>query len=742
MRPASKVPIGLSALVVVAATMVQHAAAAPTAAGSATTAATAATGEPSATASDKVRLLLDLVGDPDVRGYLEQQNRGPANAVQAGPHAMPPSMAGGLGSGLQRLRSRILDLADAVPRLPGQFTQARSMLNDMLGRGDALNLALFVPLFVALGFGSEWLFRANTRRFGRWLTALPLETGCERVSAVFARLGYGIGIIASFALGSIGAMLPFDWTTRFKQVLLSLLVASVIARLSAVVGRFLLAPGAPRFRVVPLGTPAARFLFRRLVAASLLLGIGLQIGTLMTAFGFDAISQDLCLYALGLVMLGLALETVWRFRPAGPVDATMVPGTERIVTSPAPHVEWRHLRANWARLGLSIVLVLLWCFAVADAVTAFWALLFLVGGPIAVAVTQRSVHHVLRPAQPTAGLEPNRLEVILTERGIRTLMIAGGALLLAHLTGVDAAYLTIQDTVSTRAARAVMGVVVVVLVADFLWHVIVALIDRRLAGTLGAGDPADPSGHQARLQTLLPILKNLSLAVLAVVAAMMVLAALGVEIGPLIASAGVVGVAIGFGAQTLVKDIISGIFYLVDDAFRVGEYIQSGTYKGTVESFSLRSVKLRHQRGALYTVPFGILGAVQNQSRDWVVDKITINVPYDTDLERVRKIIKRIGETLAEDEEFGPEILKPLKLQGVAQFGDYAIQLQTKMMTKPGDVQFAARRRALMLIKSEFQANGIGFALPMVQVSGDGSDGAAAQRALSVVKAAKVSAAE
>ena len=740
MRPASKVSIGLSAIVVMAgAAMVHPAAAAPTAAGST---ATAAVGEPSAAASDKVRLLLDLVGDPDVRGYLEQRNRGAAATVQAGPHAMPPSMAGGLGSDLQRLRNRIMDLADAVTRLPGQFTQARSMLNDMLGRGDALNLALFAPLFLALGFGSEWLFRANTRRFGRWLSALPLETVRERVSAVFARLGYGIGIIASFALGSVGAMLPFEWTIRFKQVLLSLLLASVTARLSAVVGRFLLAPGAPRFRVVPLGTPAARFLFRRLVAASLLLGIGSQTGTLLTAFGFDAISQDLCVYALGLVMLGLALETVWRFRLAGPFDATMVPGTERIVTSPTPHVEWRHLRANWARLGLSVVLVLLWCFAVADAVTAFWALLFLVGGPIAVSVTQRSVHHVLRPAQPTAGLEANRLEVILTERGIRTLMIAGGALLLAHLTGVDAAYLTMQDTVSTRAARAVMGVVVVVLVADFLWHVIVALIDRRLAGTLGAGDPADPSGHQARLQTLLPILKNLSLAVLAVVAAMMVLAALGVEIGPLIASAGVVGVAIGFGAQTLVKDIISGIFYLVDDAFRVGEYIQSGTYKGTVESFSLRSVKLRHQRGALYTVPFGILGAVQNQSRDWVVDKITINVPYDTDLERVRKIIKRIGETLAEDEEFGPEILKPLKLQGVAQFGDYAIQLQTKMMTKPGDAQFVARRRALMLIKGEFQANGIGFALPMVQVSGDGSDGAAAQRALSVVKAAKISAAE
>ena len=84
------------------------------------------------------------------------------------------------------------------------------------------------------------------------------------------------------------------------------------------------------------------------------------------------------------------------------------------------------------------------------------------------------------------------------------------------------------------------------------------------------------------------------------------------QIGPLIAGAGVVGVAIGFGAQTLVKDIIAGMFFLLDDAFRVGEYIVSGSVKGTVESFSLRSVKLRHQRGPLYTVPFGSLGAIEN----------------------------------------------------------------------------------------------------------------------------------
>ena len=142
---------------------------------------------------------------------------------------------------------------------------------------------------------------------------------------------------------------------------------------------------------------------------------------------------------------------------------------------------------------------------------------------------------------------------------------------------------------------------------------------------------------------------------------------MGIEIGPLIAGAGVVGVAIGFGAQTLVKDIISGMFYLLDDAFRIGEYIQSGNYKGTVESFSLRSVKLRHHRGPLYTVPFGVLGAVENMSRDWVIDKLQIGVTYDSDLEKARKLIKKIGQELASDPEMAPNIIETLKMQGVEQ---------------------------------------------------------------------------
>ena len=235
--------------------------------------------------------------------------------------------------------------------------------------------------------------------------------------------------------------------------------------------------------------------------------------------------------------------------------------------------------------------------------------------------------------------------------------------------------------------------IIVLLIADLIWQLSKAYIEYRLELT-GHGASADELARNGRLRTLLPIFRNALAVFIAVVAVLTILAGLGVQIMPLIAGAGIFGVAIGFGSQTLVKDILSGVFYMLDDAFRVGEYIQSGSYKGTVESFSLRSVRLRHHRGPVFTVPFGTLGAVQNMSRDWVVEKITMTVTYDSDVELARKLIKKIGQELAEDPEFAASTIQPLKMQGIDSFGDSGIVLAMKLMTKPGE-QFGIKRRGL-----------------------------------------------
>jgi small-conductance mechanosensitive channel len=119
------------------------------------------------------------------------------------------------------------------------------------------------------------------------------------------------------------------------------------------------------------------------------------------------------------------------------------------------------------------------------------------------------------------------------------------------------------------------------------------------------------------------------------------------------------------------------------------------------------------------------LGAVQNQSRDWVIDKIAVGVTYDSDLTLAKKLIKQIGLDLAKDPEFGPLILEPLKMQGIDQLGDFAIQIRAKMMTLPGE-QFVIRRQAYAMIKKAFDENGIKFAFPTVQVAGEGEPATAA----------------
>lgn len=321
-------------------------------------------------------------------------------------------------------------------------------------------------------------------------------------------------------------------------------------------------------------------------------------------------------------------------------------------------------------------------------------------------------------------------------RALRAALIIGAAFVLLRAFGLDVEALA-ADSVWMRLARGAVQALAVILVADVLWMVSAALIDKALAQARSAEPAADAyeANRRARLRTLLPIMRGTVAVVLFTMVVLMTLSALGIEVAPLLAGAGVVGVAIGFGAQTLVRDIFSKFFYLLDDAFRVGEYIQSGSYKGTVEHLGARSIRLRHHRGPVYTVPYGQLGAVQNMSRDWVIDKLTVNLTYDVDLDKARKLIKKIGQELAKDPDFAPNILEPLKMQGVEQFGDFAIQIRMKMKTRPGE-QFGVRRRAYAMIRAAFAENGIRFAQPTVQVAGQGDNAAAAaaQRTIAAIQ--------
>jgi moderate conductance mechanosensitive channel len=244
-----------------------------------------------------------------------------------------------------------------------------------------------------------------------------------------------------------------------------------------------------------------------------------------------------------------------------------------------------------------------------------------------------------------------------------------------------------------------------------LYEGIKAWASMQFADALAVPAPGDEQTGRStsRLATVMPIAVGFGGALILAVALILALSELGISVGPLIAGASIVGLAFSFGAQALVRDVISGVFYMIDDAFRVGEYVDTGRHKGTVEKISLRSVRLRHQNGQFHNVPYGQFGAVTNFSRDWITLKFNLRVNRSVDVERVRKLTKQLGQDLLEDPEFGTEFLLPLKLQGLVDVQENALVLRFKFTVKPTEPTLV-RRGVLKRLYQLFNENNIIFA--------------------------------
>ena len=267
-----------------------------------------------------------------------------------------------------------------------------------------------------------------------------------------------------------------------------------------------------------------------------------------------------------------------------------------------------------------------------------------------------------------------------------------------------------------------LDTLVIIFVAWFLYRAVVIYIDHQLSEHDVGTSPDDAGGDNemggqstSRIGTLLPLVRNVFIVTIIILAIMVILSNAGVDIAPLFAGAGVIGLAVGFGSQALIRDIFSGGFFLFDDAFRKGEYIELGDIRGTVEKISLRSFQLRHHNGPLHTIPFGEIKQLTNYSRDWVMMKLPLRLTYDTDVERVRKLVKKLGQQLLDHKECGHLFMQPLKSQGVYKMEDSAMIIRVKFMTKPGD-QFVTRKVVYAAIRELFEREGIKFANKEVTV--------------------------
>ncbi|MGO7215560.1 mechanosensitive ion channel family protein [Rhizobium ruizarguesonis] len=677
---------------------------------------------PASPQPESVQRFIGMFSDPDVQRFLQQQSQAAKTAAE--PPLETRNADPSFSEFTMRFRAHASSLLGAIQSFPLETMRGGAVLERDIQANGGTRPIFLVAAFVAVGLAAQWLFWWISAGWRSWMARAPFATARERMIALAARLLWAACYVLSFGLGSIGFFLMFQWPPVIREMVVGYLFAIVIFRLASALFEVFLAPKAEeenRFRVVPITGDAAAHWAKRLGYLVGWYAFGWVTIRLLGTLGFSDPARQLVAYCLGLVLLVIGIEAVWR-RPS------------QLSAGQPSRIGLRARNWLWTVYFASV-----WLLWVMGAMKLFWIAVVCAALPGAIALTKASVDNILRSSEDEGdGHKRGTVVSVIVERGIRAALIVGAIVLLADALEVRLTQMTMQDSPLLRLVRGVLSAGIILLIVDLAWSVVKVLIDRKLDDTeavLEVG--SERERRRTRLRTLLPILRNFLMILFVAIAIMMALSSLGVEIGPLIAGAGVVGVAIGFGAQTVVKDVISGMFYLLDDAFRIGEYIQSGSYKGTVESFSLRSVKLRHHRGAVYIVPFSELGAVQNMSRDWVIEKMTITVTYDSDIEKARKIIKKIGLELFEDPEFKPTTLEPLKMQGIDSLGDSGLLLRMKVMTLPGQ-QFTLKRRALRMIHQAFHENGIKLAVPTVQVSGGTDDAvaAAAQQALATHNAA------
>src|SRR5918997_2203241 len=224
---------------------------------------------------------------------------------------------------------------------------------------------------------------------------------------------------------------------------------------------------------------------------------------------------------------------------------------------------------------------------------------------------------------------------------------------------------------------------------------------------------------EQRIEALSSVLRSLVTVVIYLVAGFMILGEVGINLGPLLAGAGIIGVALGFGSQALVRDFLSGVFILIEDQFGVGDIVNlDNETSGTVEAVSLRTTRLRAVDGTVWHVPNGEIRRVGNQSQHWSRALIDVEVAYDTDLEHAKAVIKRVADEVWHSEDIGPSVLEEPEVWGVEGFGPTGIAIRLVVKTQPAD-QWKVLRELRSRIKVALDREGIGFGFQRVPWSGE-----------------------
>ncbi len=280
----------------------------------------------------------------------------------------------------------------------------------------------------------------------------------------------------------------------------------------------------------------------------------------------------------------------------------------------------------------------------------------------------------------------------------------------------------LQTDIGVRIAETAVAVGLILLITVALWHASEMLVTRLLK--LGTRKH-DRDRTARRLETLVPLLSSILQATIGVMAALLILSELGVNIGPLLAGAGILGLAVGFGAQTLVKDLITGVTILLEDSATVGDVIEVAGHAGAVEEMRIRVIQLRDISGNVHLIPYSEVSSIKNFTKDFSYYLFDVGVAYREDTDEVCKVLMEISDDMAGDEVHGPNIMEPLQILGLDRFADSAVVVRARLKTLPGQ-QWGVGREFNRRIKKRFDELGIEIPFPHTTVYfGESKDGKA-----------------
>ncbi|WP_438748524.1 mechanosensitive ion channel family protein [Pararhizobium sp. O133] len=608
---------------------------------------------------------------------------------------------------LDQLSGRTDAIAASFAAAPLEWETAREAFSKAMLSGGGVRSFTYVLLLLMIGLGLEWYYW--TYSYASLRVLLNVEPASPRQTLLFGFRRFwlaGFGLLF-FAVAAVGSTSAFVWPPGVHDIVVTVTLAIVMFRLSVIVANIVLSPGAPQLRLVPLPDRTALILMVGLTllaaAGSIAWFIPSVIARIADAphlaqalrIGLGTLIAAALLAACLLLLRGREKILAERRRGGLPKFPRALASATLVVII---YGFWLFGNSAAAVILATIVVVIALQISLRAMVFYFWR-----DRAIAEEITAEAPNgeEYDEPADPE--LAPS---IILP--AVRLAVVLIGLAVCALAVDMPFAGMATSESPLARFCFRLLGVAALALLANVAWITVRTTIDYRLA-TIDKTDEHEQPGPGARLLTLLPILRTTAASIITIMLVLSGLWTLGLEITPLLAGAGVVGLAFGFGAQSLVQDVITGIFYLAEDTFRVGEYIESGSStKGTVEKLTLRTVALRHHNGPLHFVPYGTLGTVRNTSRDWVIEKFNLPLPVEVDSEKVRKLIKRVGEDMMADEELGPLIQQPLK--GKLYRVEPGIKIfRCNFRTAPGN-QFTVRAAAYKRIEAAMSAAGISYA--------------------------------